>query len=540
MALVEEKKLTPRSVEQNLLWLLWSGCLILLIFVFRTGLDDMLKWWETPEYSHGYFIPCITIYLIWLRRSELTLTSAFKDSLSGLLIMVFGLVVFLLGNLAALRVLEQYAFLIGIAGIFTAAFGVQGLRIASIPLFFLVFMVPFPNFIINNLSSKLQLISSWLGVEFIRFCNIMVYLEGNVIDLGVYKLQVVDACSGLRYLFPLSSLAFLCAYLFKGPFWQKLLIFLSSAPLTIFMNSFRIGVIGVLVDNWGSEMAEGFLHDFEGWVVFLLCMVLLFIEMWIFSRISGRNLAMRELVQIPEEWGANHAQTTKFTLNKSVYAVLLLLVLGGGISEKVRNRADIIPQRNEFLNFPTQLGSWRGKNEYLSDYYLKELKLTDYVIINFFQPESENSVNFYSAYYQSQRQGAVVHSPRSCIPGDGWQIISFEQRDFSEFQLDGQPLKVDRAVISKGDNKQLVYFWFAQRGRIVTDEYMVKWYLFYDAITLNRTDGALIRLVTTIEKNEDPALADKRLQAFMTDLLPELPAYLPGKNIVQAGTEVLK
>lgn len=307
------------------------------------------------------------------------------------------------------------------------------------------------------------------------------------------------------------------------------------------MNSFRIGVIGVLVDNWGTEMAEGFLHDFEGWVVFLLCMMLLFVEMWVFSRISGRNLAMRELVQIPEEWGrAVKSETSVLSLNKSVYAVLLLLLLGGGVSESVKDRADIIPKRNVFLNFPTQLGSWRGRNEYLSDFYLKELKLTDYVIIDFFQPETQKSVNFYSAYYQSQRQGAVVHSPRSCIPGDGWQIISFEQRDFPEFQLDGQPIQVDRAIITKGDNKQLVYFWFAQRGRIITDEFMVKWYLFYDAITLNRTDGALIRLVTNIEKNEDPVLADKRLHSFMIDLLPELSAYLPGKKIVQAGIEALK
>ena len=208
----------------------------------------------------------------------------------------------ILGGLAALRALEQYAFLITLTGLFAVAFGMSGLRIAGIPLLFLVFMVPLPSFIISNMSSKLQLLSSWLGVEFIRACNIMVYLEGNVIDLGTYKLQVVDACSGLRYLFPLSSLAFLCAFLFKGPFWQKLLVFLSSAPLTVLMNSFRIGVIGVLVDNWGTEMAEGFLHDFEGWVVFLLCMVLLFIEMWIFSRISGNKLAFNELVQIPEEW----------------------------------------------------------------------------------------------------------------------------------------------------------------------------------------------------------------------------------------------
>jgi len=405
------------------------------------------------------------------------------------------------------------------------------LRVGAIPLLFLIFMVPFPSFILNNLSSKLQLISSWLGVEFIRACDIMVYLEGNVIDLGSYKLQVVDACSGLRYLFPLASLAFLCAYLFKGPFWQKLLIFLSSMPLTIFMNSFRIGVIGVLVDNWGTEMAEGFLHDFEGWAVFLLCMLLLFIEMWVFSRISGRKLAMGELVQIPEEWSHTASRNIAAILNKSVFAVLLLLCIGAGASEVFKGREDIIPARKAFLTFPTTLGSWQGRNDYLTQFYLNELKLTDYVIVNFVQPETRNSVNFYSAYYQSQRKGAVVHSPRSCIPGDGWQISSFEQREFADLQLDGQALQLNRAIIQKGESRQLVYFWFQQRGRMITNEYMVKWYLFYDAITMNRTDGALIRLVTPVDKAEDIVVADKRLHLFLKDLLPELPSYLPGKVI---------
>lgn len=537
MAFPEQKQSTTAAANPKIIWIFWGAALLLLCLVFRDSIDEMVTIWSTvEEYSHGFFIPCITIYLIWIRRAELALVSKFSDSVAGLLVMALGLLVFILGNLATIKTLEQYAFLIALIGLFAAAFGLRGLRISAIPLLFLIFMVPFPAFILNNLSSKLQLISSWLGVEFIRACDIMVYLEGNVIDLGNYKLQVVDACSGLRYLFPLSSLAFLCAYLFKGPFWQKLLIFLSSMPLTVFMNSFRIGVIGVLVDNWGTEMAEGFLHDFEGWAVFLLCMVLLFIEMWIFSRISGRKLAMSELVQIPEEWtAAVRKDMAVTTLNKSLFVALLLLIVGGGVSEMSKGREDIIPERKAFLSFPTQIGTWQGRNDYLTKKYLDELKLTDYVIVNFVQPETRSAVNFYSAYYQSQRKGAVVHSPRSCIPGDGWQITRFEQRDFPELKLDGQPLQVNRAIIEKGDSRQLVYFWFQQRGRNITNEYMVKWYLFYDAITLNRTDGALIRLVTYVDKTEDIAAADQRLQAFMKDLTPELSGYLPGKAIVQAG-----
>ncbi|MBD9357547.1 VPLPA-CTERM-specific exosortase XrtD [Methylomonas albis] len=529
--------MNTENTKPTIIWSLWGAALLLLCVVFRDSLIEMATTWtNVEEYSHGFFIPVITIYLLWARRGELVLVQAFKASLPGLIVIGIGLILFILGGLATIKTMEQYAFLVVLTGMFACAFGMRGLRVGAIPLLFLIFMVPFPSFILNNLSSKLQLISSWLGVEFIRACDIMVYLEGNVIDLGSYKLQVVDACSGLRYLFPLASLAFLCAYLFKGPFWQKLLIFLSSMPLTIFMNSFRIGVIGVLVDNWGTEMAEGFLHDFEGWAVFLLCMLLLFIEMWVFSRISGRKLAMGELVQIPEEWSHTARREIVVVLNKSVFAVLLLLCIGAGASEIFKGREDIIPERKAFLTFPTKLGSWQGRNDYLTQFYLNELKLTDYVIVNFMQPETRNSVNFYSAYYQSQRKGAAVHSPRSCIPGDGWQISSFEQREFADLQLDGQALQVNRAIIQKGESRQLVYFWFQQRGRMITNEYMVKWYLFYDAITMNRTDGALIRLVTPVDKVEDIAVADQRLHLFLKDLLPELPAYLPGKVIVPVYT----
>jgi exosortase D (VPLPA-CTERM-specific) len=511
----------------------WIVVLLLLGLAFKSSLEQLLTTWvNVEEYSHGFFIPIITAYFIWIRRRELKFIDRFKDAVPGLLIVTLGLILYIVGGLATLKFIEQYALIITVTGMFTVAFGISGLRVGAIPLLFLVFMVPFPQFILNNLSSKLQLISSWLGVEFIRACNIMVYLEGNVIDLGGYKLQVVDACSGLRYLFPLSSLSFLCAYLFKGPFWQKLLIFLSSAPLTIFMNSFRIGVIGILVDHWGTEMAEGFLHDFEGWIVFLVCMVLLFIEMWFFSRINGQKVAFNELVVIPNEWSGDSSQANlEIVYNKSILLLMVMLGITAVTANYVESREDIIPTRKAFLNFPLKLANWQGRNESISQHYLNFLKLTDYVIINYSKPESGNSVNFYSAYYQSQREGVSVHSPKSCIPGDGWQITQIGQQVFPDFKIDGNQLRINRAVIEKGENKQLVYYWFMQRGRMITNEYLVKWYLFYDAITMNRTDGALIRLVTSIGTAEDIKSADSRLVNFLKDLMPVIPAYIPGKSL---------
>ncbi|WP_374090762.1 VPLPA-CTERM-specific exosortase XrtD [Methylomicrobium lacus] len=509
---------------------LWIITLVLLGFIFAGCLSEMVKSWiKKEEYSHGFFIPVISLYLLWIRRWQLKFVEAFRESMPGLVIVIFGLIVSVLGGLAALKTVEQYAFIITVTGMFTVAFGMKGLHVGAVPVLFLIFMVPFPDFILNNLSAKLQLFSSWLGVEFIRACGIMVYLEGNVIDLGGYKLQVVDACSGLRYLFPLASLSFLCAYLFKGPVWQKSLIFLSSALLTILMNSFRIGVIGILVDHWGVEMAEGFVHDFEGWAVFMLCMALLFLEMWLFARLSGKNTALSDLVLIPSEWtGGAQQQSPKIIANPSVFVLLLLFSSTATASHFIREREDIIPTRKPFLNFPLRIGKWQGRNDYLSQFYLNELKMSDYLIINYTQPDSASAINLYSAYYQSQHTGVSVHSPKGCMPGDGWQINEFGQRKFPNLRLNGNALEVNRAVIQKGDSKQLVYYWFQQRGRILTNEYLVRWYLVYDATAINRTDGALVRLVTGVDKSEDVEMADQRLQSFIHELSPVLPAYLPG------------
>ncbi|MDD1630253.1 MAG: EpsI family protein [Methylococcaceae bacterium] len=243
-------------------------------------------------------------------------------------------------------------------------------------------------------------------------------------------------------------------------------------------------------------------------------------------------MAFNELVAIPSEWSGNAKQLNpEIIFNKSIFLLLLLLSSSAIASHFIQDREDIIPARKAFLNFPLQLGKWQGRNDYLSQFYLNELKLTDYAIINYAQLESGSSINFYSAYYQAQRRGVAVHSPKGCIPGDGWQITQFGQLKFPDITVEGNVLELNRAVIQKGDSRQLVYYWFQQRGRTITNEYLVKWYLFYDALTMNRTDGALVRLVTSVGNGEDIDVADQRLQSFMKDLIPELPAYLPGKSV---------
>jgi EpsI family protein len=146
--------------------------------------------------------------------------------------------------------------------------------------------------------------------------------------------------------------------------------------------------------------------------------------------------------------------------------------------------------------------------------------LDDYVLADYGKSDGK-AVNLYVAYYASQRTGESPHSPLVCIPGGGWSITKFERLDTDT----ARPL--NRAIIERNGARQLVYYWYEERGRSIASEYWSKWYLLSDAITKNRSDGALVRLITALAPGELERDADNRLQALMQDLRPSLRGFLP-------------
>jgi EpsI family protein len=153
------------------------------------------------------------------------------------------------------------------------------------------------------------------------------------------------------------------------------------------------------------------------------------------------------------------------------------------------------------------------------------LGLTDYILSNYTKADNR-SVNLYVAYYASQRKGVSPHSPSVCIPGNGWQISEFERTRYTD-AASGTDLPYNRVIVEKDSQRQIVYYWFEQRGLKIENEWWSKWYLLKDAILRNRTDGALVRLTTPIYRNETEAEADRRLQTFIREAVPSLAGYLP-------------
>jgi len=534
MLMKADRVIQARAAQTSAIHASLLACLAVLVALvaFNEALLELgNRWIKQEEYSHGFLIPVIVAWLLWTRRDAL-IASIGRPSWTGPALILLAAVMHIVGKLSALYFLSQFAFIIVLFGIALGLGGYSLLKVTFIPIIFLLFAIPLPYFIDAVLSFQLQLISSQLGTFFIRLLQIPVYLEGNVIDLGVYKLQVAEACSGLRYLYPLLSLGFLAAYLFQAPLWQRAVVFLSTIPITIVMNSLRIGIVGVLVNYWGPQDADGFLHMFEGWIIFIACAGMLAAEIYLLARLTSGK-AFFEVFYAPKvEASRPTGQPFQSAIRLPLVSGFVLLCAAGLAGLFVSGRQEIVPERAAFATFPSSVGEWRGRSSSLDAQTETFLGLTDYILTDFSKPD-RHAVNFYVAYYASQRNGVAPHSPAVCIPGNGWQIADLQRTSFSS-NNPNITLPLNRVIIQKNTTKELVYYWFDERGRKIANEWWSKAYLLADAILQNRTDGALVRLTTPIYPGEIEADADKRLQGFIRDFVPILNQYLPSEPQRQA------
>lgn len=513
--------------ETSQRWAFVALLTMLLAFIFWDGLEELARLWgKKEEYSHAYLLPLISVFLVWQKSDELR-RLPLEGAWIGIPVVLSGLALAFVGALSTIYVVIHYAILITLTGAVLAYLGWRGLKVVWAPIFLLFFTIPLPSFLYQALSIKLQLISSGLGVAMIRLFGISVFLEGNVIDLGTYKLQVVEACNGLRYLFPLLSIGFIMAYFFKAPLWKRVLVFLTTIPLTIVMNSIRIGIIGIMVEHWGTEMAEGFLHDFEGWLFFMVCMVILIGIMWLVAKIGPERRPFREIFGIDYPLPVPEGAVVRPRgIPTTFYGLAGVLILAAVATQIVEGRQDAPVERLGFDEFPMEMGEWSGRRGTLKEIYLEALDLTDYVVADYVR-DSGMGVNFYTAYYASQRAGESAHSPQACLPAGGWKIHKVGRRRIDAVPADGAALDVNRVQMQMGESRVLVYYWFQQRGRTITSEYLVKWYLLVDGLMRHRTDGALVRLTTNIGPTEDWADGDARLEDFVRKVAPVLKDYVP-------------
>jgi exosortase len=254
-----------------------AGVLVVagLAVLYRNVVPELVHAWSTDDnYSHGYLIPPIAAYLAWERRHKF-LAAPLGSSLFGLVVVVGSLLVLALGVLGIELFLTRASLIGALAGTVLFLFGWARFRVMLFPLAFLILMVPLPAIIFNQIAFPLQLIASQFGEAAIRTADIPVLREGNVLILANITLEVAEACSGIRSLISLLTLAIVFGYIGDTRNWARVVISLAAIPVAVVSNAARVAGTGIAAHYYGAAAAEGFFHEFSGWLVFIAAFALL-------------------------------------------------------------------------------------------------------------------------------------------------------------------------------------------------------------------------------------------------------------------------
>ncbi|MGA3009628.1 MAG: exosortase A [Terracidiphilus sp.] len=251
------------------------GLLIAAVY-FRVLVKLVTDWWQIPDFSHGFLVPLFAAYLVWEKRETLRGIKP-APSWSGIAVMVLGLVVLLLGVYGSDLFLSRISLVILLGGVVLCFGGRQLLKELRFPLLVLLLAIPLPAIIYNQITFPLQILASKLASALLPLFGVPVLREGNVIELPLMKLEVAEACSGIRSLMSLFTLAVFYGYFMEKSNLRRTLLALASIPIAIAANAVRILGTGLCVQYWDPDKAVGFFHEFSGWVIFLVSLTFLYL-----------------------------------------------------------------------------------------------------------------------------------------------------------------------------------------------------------------------------------------------------------------------
>ncbi|MBI3475640.1 MAG: VPLPA-CTERM-specific exosortase XrtD [Acidobacteria bacterium] len=501
----------------------WQGValLLLLAFLYADVLSRLFTQWTSDKnFQHGIFVPAFALFVLWRNREKLR-NVKLAPSWTGLALIVGGLATMVLGEFGAELFLSRVSLLFMLAGLIVLFHGWPLFRAVFFPWAFLLLMIPIPTIVLQKITFPLQILASKVASTALPLFGVLVHREGNVIELATMKLDVVQACSGIRSLLSMLTLSIIYGYLMEDRQWVRVVLAIASVPIAVFANSFRIVGTGLIVQYWDPDKAQGFLHAFEGWLIFVASLIMLF---------ALHSLIMR--IWKPGQ-RATHAvapvSNLPVTPAKSAFGrfvAVVLLMAGTTFLTHSRSSNEIFPSREPLASFPNQFGPWMGQDLTIDQQTLDVLGAGEFIHREFENPSQPQPwIDLLIAYFPSQKAGDTLHSPNHCLQGSGW--IPIQRAVIQLSRPDGKTFPANRFVTSKAGERQLVIYWFQAHDREVANEYVSKYYLIKDSIQMRRSDGALVRLYTPMFEKESPDAAQARLLSLGNEMIPQLNRYIP-------------
>jgi exosortase D (VPLPA-CTERM-specific) len=514
-----------------------------LAFLYANVLVKLGRdWWTDENYSHGLLVPFLIGYIVYLEFDNLKNAVGKPLVRTGLTAVLLALAMLLGGTLGAELFTQRISLILMLAGIVIYFFGAKILKLLVVPFVLLLLAIPIPQIVFNKIAFPLQIYASQMAIWGIRLFELPSVRKGNVIEIlpsgatQVIALEVVEACSGIRSLMTLVTLGLVLAY-FTGSkrrldeggwfdflknfdFWRAVILMLAAIPFAILTNAARVTATGVFTYHFGRRATEGFWHDLSGWLVYIAALALLLLLNFGLNKIKQRKseaaAVQRSQFKLDEPFASNQQYSTW---------ILIGVLLTGGISINwVSQRGEATIERQSLSNISTQIGDWRQKgNEIRFDEATEAvLRTSDYTMREYVSPKNRLA-NLYVGYYASQRTGATYHSPQNCLPGAGWVM---KQPALVEIKTpQGKNFTANKFIIENGAYNEVLIYWYQGRGRATASEYKDKINTVWDSILHRRSDGAMVRIMTSVGNSE--AAATEAAIDLAAQTADTLPAFVP-------------
>ena len=434
---------------------------------------------------------------------------------------MLALVMLVFGELGVELFTSRSSFIILLAGLIILFRGWPLFRAVLFPWAFLFLMVPLPAIILQHFTFPLQILASKLATWSLQAVGIPALRDGNVIQLPSITLEVTEACSGIRSLVSLITLAIIYGYLTEDRNWVRVLLACAAVPIAVLANIFRIFGTGLVGQLWDPNKAQGFFHEFQGWLVFVVSLMLLFGLHRLINLIWKPTAAP----PIPPVADVPQARAQAKPTSPARFAVVAFLMLAGAAVQYAWGDEVPLPPRQPLSSLPMQFDKWSGSDIPLDDETVKILGHGEFLQRDYeTDSDQEPVVELFAAYYPTQKFGDSIHAPLHCVIGAGYTPV---QREVVQLYGPRGAFTVNRWVAVKGLERSLILYWYQAHGREVTSEYWEKYYLISDSIHLRRSDGALIRLSTAMNKGESADAAQARIMQLGNQVIPLLDNSIP-------------
>jgi exosortase D (VPLPA-CTERM-specific) len=498
------------------------------LFCYSQTLSGLFYLWlNDGEYSYAFAIPFVTGYLIWKSKPVLSTTRIRPNWLGGVFFFIL-LIISLYGILGSSPSAVRPALPLILLAIILFCYGTEVFKVLAFPLSLLIFMIPLPTVFQTRIGVPLQAVSTGLGEFILRLLGVSVFVEGNIIDLGIIQLQVVEACSGLRYILPLLALGVVFVYIFEHIRWKQIVLVLSTIPIAILSNALRIAITGYLAQNYSLELAEGFFHGFSGWLIFILALFMMIIFYLILRTLFPNN---------PGKKGSLLRLEGQLSVSKPRHHIVTVFIASGflfvvGALSYATTALPHVRIQNGFTGFPLKINGWQGRVETI-DTKIIQLSGAEDAFNGIYRSQTGDVVSLYIGYRGSPfvESENFFHSPSVCLPSLGWVTLAISNHEISGIP-EFNKIVVRKMLIEKMGYRQLVYYWFQTKNRVSSNVNLNRLHLMYHALRKDVTHDLFIRPMTPLKPMETVKDAGDRLDQFVRDMTGSLLDFLASKQVI--------